>query len=112
MKKYQVVEVWYDDYRLNLVTPFKEIFDDLLLAIQQFIPSARRDTIHRQANSLLDIEIVEKTYKIEKLQSKDLEVYQWTLRWFCENGFEPFAVYPRIIEGKTDYVVYCFRREL
>lgn len=94
MKRYQLVDIWFDGYFLYLTISHEAVAQDMLKAVQGRVTGAQ-------------LKLSEDVWRFERLLSKDRVTYEWLLGWLGDNGFEPFAT-----SLHAQVTGYCFRREV
>ncbi len=93
MKRYQLLDVWFDGYFISMIVSSDRIAQEILKAAQSKVAGTQ-------------LKVSENVWRFEHLQGKERTIYEWLLGWLCENGFEPFAT-----SLHAQITGYCFRRE-
>jgi len=88
---------------LTIVTTDHYVVDYVVALISKFVRQLR-------VVSKKDFDDERYAYTLRQLDGKDEEILDWTVKWLCHQGWEPFAVHPL----KRDWreVVYHFRKDI
>ena len=103
MEHYDMAKIMYSSIGLRLGCTDSSEMEQLLTQLKQLFPQMRVERMFKLPSGETY------WYNVKGLSSKEEDVGWWTIKQFCQHGWEPFHVTSDVIADATTYI-YHFRR--